>query len=364
MSQNTVRPRIGVLFGGRSAEHDVSIMSATNVLEALAPEKYEVLPIFVTRDGRWLASEFKNGIPLKPEVGAELCLFPGGKGRLLRLGQDGSAQELPKLDALFPVLHGLFGEDGSVQGLASVARVPLVGCGILGSAVALDKRATKRLLQAAGIPVASSLVIESGHVPSFRELEAALGLPAFVKPARQGSSVGVSKVETASDYEAAITNGFRHDDALLAEEFIDGREIECSVLETVDGHLFVSRPGEIVTAEHHAFYSYEAKYIDAEGAIIQVPAQLSDSVEQDMRQLADRAFRALGCDGMARIDFFLTHDDRILVNEVNTIPGFTDISMYAKAMAASGIPYPQVLDRLIEHGMQRGKRDHNEVGVA
>lgn len=360
MSQTKARPRIGVLFGGRSAEHDVSIMSATNVLAALAPEKYEVLPIFVTRDGRWLASDFKNGVPVTPDSGAELCLLPGGKGRLLRLDQDGSVQELPHLDALFPVLHGLFGEDGSVQGLTSVARVALVGCGILGSATALDKRVTKQLLYAAEIPVARSLTIQVDRVPSHSELEATLGLPAFVKPARQGSSVGVSKVETASEYEAAVTNGFRHDDTLLAEEFIDGREIECSVLETIDGDLFVSRPGEIVTAEHLGFYSYEAKYIDSEGAIIEVPAQLPESVERNMRQLADRAFRALGCDGMARVDFFVTPDFRVLVNEVNTIPGFTDISMYAKAMAVSGVPYPELLDQLIEHGLRRGMRDRNE----
>lgn len=360
MSKSKARPRIAVLFGGRSAQHDVSIMSATNVLAALAPEKYEVVPVFVTRDGRWLASDFKNGVPLKPEDGAELCLLPGGKGRLLRLGQDGSVQELPQIDALFPVLHGLFGEDGSVQGLASVARVALVGCGILGSAVALDKRFTKRLLQAAGIPVARSLTIQSDRVPPFSELEATLGLPAFVKPARQGSSVGVSKVETASDYGVALTSGFRHDDTLLGEEFIDGREIECSVLETVDGDLFVSRPGEIITAEHHRFYSYEAKYIDTEGAIIEVPAHLPETVERDMQQLADRAFRALGCDGMARVDFFVTPDFRVFVNEVNIIPGFTDISMYAKAMAISGVPYSELLDRLIEHGLRRGIRDRHE----
>jgi D-alanine-D-alanine ligase len=208
------------------------------------------------------------------------------------------------------------------------------------------------------------MTIQPNNVPTFSELDDSLGLPVFVKPARQGSSVGVSKVETSADYGAAVTNGFLHDDVLLAEESIEGREIECSVLEKVNGDLFVSRPGEIVTAEHHGFYSYEAKYIDADGATIRVPAQLPEIVGHSMRQLADRAFRALGCDGMARVDFFVTSDFRLLVNEVNTIPGFTDISMYAKAMAASGISYPEVLDRLIDHGLQRAMTDQTKAASA
>lgn len=339
-------------------------MSATNVLAALSPEKYDVLPIFITRDGRWLVSEFQNGVPSQPVSGAELCLVPGGKGRLLHIGLNGAVRELPKIDALFPVLHGLFGEDGSIQGIASVARIALVGCGILGSAVALDKRVTKQLLQAAKIPTAGSMTIRPDNVPSFPELDDALGMPVFVKPARQGSSVGVSKVETSADYGAAVANGFLHDDVLLAEEFIDGREIECSVLEKVDGDLFVSRPEEIVTAEHHGFYSYEAKYIDADGATIRVPAQLPEIVENRIRELAESAFRTLGCDGMARVDFFVTSDFRLLVNEVNTIPGFTDISMYAKAMAASGISYPEVLDGLIDHGLQRAMTEQTKATSA
>ncbi len=356
MEQNRDRLRIAILFGGRSSEHDVSVMSATNVMRALDPAKYDAIPVFVTRAGRWLLSRFGGGMLDKPERGTELTLLPGGEGRLLALPADGAPQELPRIDALFPVLHGLYGEDGSVQGLADVARVPLVGCGILGSAVALDKDIAKRLLIAAGVPVARALTIHEGQAPSFAELQEALGVPVFVKPARQGSSVGVSKVTDAAQYEAALAEGFRHDRKLLAEEFIRGREVECSVLEHPAGELFVSRPGEIAPAESHGFYSYDAKYVDADGAVVKVPADLPADVEERVRRTAAVAFRALGCDGMARVDFFVTPDMDFLVNEVNTIPGFTDISMYPKAMAASGVAYAELLDRLVAHGLARAAR--------
>jgi D-alanine-D-alanine ligase len=254
------------------------------------------------------------------------------------------------------VLHGLHGEDGAVQGLAEVARVPLVGCGILGSANALDKDIAKRLFNEAGIPAARSVTIYQDAAPAFEELEQALGLPIFIKPARQGSSVGVSKVLTKAGYDAALSEGFRHDSKLLAEEFIKGREIECAVLEAPDGSLFVSTTGEIVPAESHGFYSYDAKYIDEDGAALRVPAQMPPDVEDEIRAFAIKAFRALGCDGMARADFFLTSEGRILINELNTIPGFTDISMYSKVMGASGVSYPEVIDRLVEHGLARAGR--------
>jgi len=275
---------------------------------------------------------------------------------MIALPADGAPREFPKIDILFPVLHGLHGEDGSVQGLAEVARVPLVGCGVLGSAAALDKDIAKRLLREAGLPVARSVTIPNGVAPSFPELQSALGLPFFIKPARQGSSVGVSKVSTEADYEAAIAEGFRHDRKLLAEEFIRGREIECSVLEDVEGGLFVSRPGEIVPAQSHGFYSYDAKYIDEDGAILKVPAELPGEIEGNLREMAASAFRAVGCDAMARVDFFVTADMRLLINELNTIPGFTDISMYSKAMAASGVSYPEVIDSLVAHGLARATR--------
>ncbi|MCB1416785.1 MAG: D-alanine--D-alanine ligase [Nitratireductor sp.] len=350
------RLRIGVLFGGRSAEHDVSVLSATNVMAALDPAKYDAVPIFITREGKWLLSGYRDGLLEQPSGGTEVCLMPGGEGRMIALEADGTARELAKLDILFPVLHGLPGEDGSIQGLAETACVPLAGCGILGSATALDKDIAKRLLNEAGIPAARSVTIRQNGVPSFDAVEEALGLPVFIKPARQGSSVGVSKVTGETDYSAALEEGFKYDRVLLAEEFIEGREIECAVIEDPDGSLFVSRPGEIVPAESHGFYSYDAKYIDADGALLKVPAELPEAVEADIRDTAAEAFRAVGCDAMARVDFFLRKDMSFVVNELNTIPGFTDISMYSKAMAASGVSYPEIIDRLVAHGLARAGR--------
>ncbi|MCZ4433183.1 D-alanine--D-alanine ligase [Agrobacterium sp. SOY23] len=352
MTSSRGRLRIAVLFGGRSAEHDVSIMSATNVVGALEPSKYEAVPIFVTREGEWLLSRFEDGVLARPASGTEIALMPGGRGRMIAI-DGGKMSDGGKIDILFPVLHGIFGEDGSVQGLAEVARVPLVGCGILGSATALDKDIAKQLLRAAGLPVARAVTVQVDRTPSFDELESELGLPLFVKPARQGSSVGVRKVSGSQEFAPALAEAFKHDRKLLAEEFIRGREIECSVLEDTKGGLFVSRPGEIIPADSHGFYSYDAKYIDEDGAALKVPAELPPEVETKIRETAALAFRALGCDGMARVDFFLTEDMAFLVNEVNTIPGFTDISMYAKAMAASGVSYPDVIDRLVEHGLVR-----------
>ncbi|RFC65643.1 D-alanine--D-alanine ligase [Mesorhizobium denitrificans] len=348
--------RIGVLFGGRSAEHDVSVLSATNVMSALSPEAYDVVPIYVTREGRWLLSSFEAGVPAKPSSGTQLCLLAGGRGEVIAVSEEGISHPFPKLDILFPVLHGLHGEDGAVQGMAEVAGLPLAGCGILGSANALDKDIAKRLFNEAGIPSANSITIYLNSSPTFDELRQKLGLPVFIKPARQGSSVGVSKVSSEADYNSALAEGFRHDSKLIAEEFIQGREIECAVLEDEHGGLFVSRTGEIAPALSHGFYTYDAKYIDADGAALMVPADISNEIEDEVRALALRAFSALGCDGMARADFFLTADGRIFVNELNTIPGFTDISMYSKVMGASGVSYPEIIDRLVAHGIARAKR--------
>ncbi|MDR6816829.1 D-alanine-D-alanine ligase [Neorhizobium sp. 2083] len=332
------------------------MLSATNVMHALDPGKYDAVPVFVTREGQWLLSAFEDGALARPISGTELCFIPGGRGRALASPEHGSPYELTGIDIVFPVLHGIHGEDGAVQGLAEVAGVPLAGCGIPGSANALDKDIAKRLFIEAGVPVARSVTIHQGTLPDFGELEEALGLPLFIKPARQGSSVGVSKVSGRADYEAALSEGFRHDRKLLAEEFIRGREIECAVLEDSKGGLFVSRTGEIIPAETHGFYTYDAKYIDGDGAALKVPAELPQEVEDEIRAIAKRAFRALGCDGMARADFFVTPDMRVLVNELNTIPGFTNISMYSKVMEVSGVSYPEIIDRLVAHGLARAGR--------
>ena len=325
------RLRVALLFGGRSAEHDVSILSAGNVFRALDPSRYEVLPIAITKAGSWLLCTLQdNAFPqIVPETGPHVALLPGGGGRLIVMPQDGEAPADLSLtvDVVFPVLHGPFGEDGTVQGAAELAGVAYVGSGVLGSAAAMDKDAAKRLMRDSGLPVGGFSTFTAGESPSFAAVTAELGRPVFVKPARLGSSVGVGKAGTPDELAAAIGEAFRHDRKILVEEYVRGREIECGVLEDDDGTLLVSLPGEIVPTNRHSFYTYEAKYLDAAGAEIKVPADLPDGVAEEVRELSARAFRALGCEGMARIDFFLRDDGKVLINEVNTLPGFTAISM-------------------------------------
>ncbi|QKD02929.1 D-alanine--D-alanine ligase family protein [Mesorhizobium loti] len=352
----TEKTRVAILYGGRSAEHDVSRLSAANVLIAIDRTRYEVVPIAITRDGRWLLQKSSEaggdgaGAPVSGD-GIEVALLPGGKGRLVAVTRGG--QQPDPVDVVFPVLHGPFGEDGSVQGYAEVADVAYVGCGILASAAAMDKDAAKRLMREAGLAVARSVTLRRGEPVAFEDIAARLGLPVFVKPARQGSSFGVSKAADSAGFATAVEAAFRHDSKLLVEEFVAGREIECSVLERGDGSLTVSPPGEIIPAGKHGFYTYEAKYLDADGAVVKVPADVPAEIVSETKAMATQAFRALGCEAMARVDFFLRADGSLLVNEVNTLPGFTDISMYAKALAAIGIGYSQVIDVLIEHALAR-----------
>ncbi|MBB6412268.1 D-alanine--D-alanine ligase family protein [Mesorhizobium sangaii] len=350
----TDKTRVAILYGGRSAEHDVSRLSAANVLKAIDRTRYEIVPIAISRDGRWLlqASSVGDaaGAPVS-EDGVEVALLPGSKGRLVAVSRDGTQPD--PVDVVFPVLHGPFGEDGSVQGYAEVADVAYVGCGILASAAAMDKDVAKRLMRESGLAVARSVTVRRGEPVSFDDARASLGLPVFVKPARQGSSFGVSKAEDGASFAVAVEAAFQHDNKVLVEEFVKGREIECSVLERADGTLTVSLPGEIIPAGKHGFYTYEAKYLDADGAVVKVPADVPAAVADRAKEMARQAFQALGCEAMARVDFFLRADGSLLVNEVNTIPGFTDISMYAKALAASGIGYSQTIDVLIEHALAR-----------
>lgn len=359
----TSKRRVAVLFGGRSAEHEVSLLSASNVVKAIDTSKYEIVPIGITRSGRWLLVELEDGgLPkVVPTTGPEVSLLPGGKGRLLVIPASGAPHELPPIDVVFPVLHGLYGEDGSVQGLAEVADVAYVGCGILGSAAAMDKDIAKRLLKEAGLPVARGVTIQFGEAASFDDIARDLGTPVFIKPARQGSSVGVGKAATAEAFDAAIKEAFKHDRKLIVEEFVQAREIEFGVLEHGDGSLTVSVPGEIAPAASHGFYTYEAKYIDADGAALSIPANLPTAVAGQLQDMAGRAFRALGCEGMARVDFFVRPDMSMVVNEVNTIPGFTNISMYPKALGATGIPYPELVDRLIQHAIDRAERQTSSL---
>jgi D-alanine-D-alanine ligase len=350
--------RVALLFGGRSAEHDVSLMSAANVFRALDPARYEVVPIAVARSGAWMLCRLVEGrFPTEvPADGPLITLMPGGGGRLVAAFIDAVGELPAPVDVIFPVLHGPFGEDGSVQGLAELAGVPYVGANVFASAAAMDKDAAKRLLRDAGLPVVRFRAVTEAEAPSFAELVAELGRPLFVKPARLGSSVGVGKVDNAEELAAALREAFRHDRKVLVEECMRGREVECGVMEDADGTLTTSLPGEIVPTNRYAFYTYEAKYLDEDGAVLKVPADLPKEVVKRVQDMSVRAFRALGCEAMARVDFFLRPDMSVVVNEVNTIPGFTNISMYPLAFKASGVSYPDLVDRLIRHALARGNR--------
>jgi D-alanine-D-alanine ligase len=351
------RLRVALLFGGRSAEHDVSVLSAGNVFRALDPARYDIVPIGIARSGTWLLCSVQGGkFPTAvPESGPRVALIPGGLGRLAILPEtEGAAPDLSRAaDIVFPILHGPFGEDGTVQGLAEIAGVPYVGSGVLGSAAAMDKDVAKRLMRDSGLPIARFRSFSHGDVPNYDAVVAELGSPVFVKPARLGSSVGISKAGTREEFAEAIAEAFRHDRKILVEEFVRGREIECGVLEGEDGSLTASLPGEIVPSDRHGFYTYEAKYLDEHGAAVKVPADLSRELSDQVRKLSIAAFRALGCEGLARIDFFLREDGKLVVNEINTLPGFTNVSMYPKVFEAMGVSYSELVDRLIRHGLAR-----------
>jgi D-alanine-D-alanine ligase len=361
------RLRVALLFGGRSAEHDVSVMSAANVFRALDPARYETVPIGITRSGTWLLCSVQGGkFPTAiAEAGSRVSLIPGGSGRLAILPEtDGAPPDLARaVDVLFPVLHGPFGEDGTVQGLAEIAGVAYVGSGVLGSAAAMDKDVAKRLMRDGGLPIARFLSFSHGERPSFAAVASQLGRPVFVKPARLGSSVGISKAATREEFDQAVAEAFRHDRKILVEEFVRGREIECGVLESEDGSVIASLPGEIVPSNRHGFYTYEAKYLDEQGATVKVPADLKRDVGDKVRKLSIEAFRALGCEGLARVDFFLREDGKLMVNEVNTLPGFTNISMYPKVFEAMGVGYPELVDRLIRHALKRAASGPERAGA-
>lgn len=352
--------RVGVLFGGRSAEHEVSLQSARNVIAALDPEKYDLVLIGIDKSGHWHLNEASTFLldgedPLRVRLQAgkrEVLPLPWNDSTQLR-PLEGGQPSVP-IDVVFPVLHGPMGEDGTVQGLLRLAGIPFVGAGVCGSAVAMDKDVAKRLLREAEVNVARAHVIRRGQTPDLEAIADELGLPLFVKPANLGSSVGVHKIEESDKLEAAVKDAFRYDRKILIEEFIPGRELECSVLEDLEpgSPPLVSLPGEIVL--HDEFYSYRAKYVDENGAVLVMPAELDVATTQALQEVARKAFLALQCEGMARVDCFLTRQGRIYVNEINTIPGFTRISMYPKLWEISGIPVRELVDRLIQLALARG----------
>lgn len=353
--------RVGIIFGGKSAEHEVSLQSAKNVVDALDTEKYEVTLIGIDRSGRWLLpnqSRFlldENNpklVKLNEENAQKVVLAPEGGGELRSLSD---SQLHASVDVVFPLLHGPFGEDGTVQGLLKLANVPFVGSGVLGSALGMDKDVMKRFLQGAGVPVAKFLTFRNGDAPEFENVKETLGMPVFVKPANLGSSVGVSKVRDQEEFETAVAYAFRYDTKILIEEMIAGREIECGVLG--NQNPVASVVGEVLS--NHEFYSYEAKYTDENGAMLKMPADISEKTRKNVQELSVKVFQSLECEGLGRIDFFLKENGEIFVNEINTMPGFTNASMYPRLWEASGVSYGDLIDRLIQLAIERFERERN-----
>ncbi len=336
--------RVGILFGGKSVEHEVSVQSARNVYEAIDKSKFDVVLIGIDKAGRWHTADMAR---LQAATSPTAALEAGASGAALVFVPG----ESPKYDVAIPLLHGTYGEDGTVQGLLKLANIPFVGAGVLGSAVGMDKDVAKRLLRDAGIPVARFVTLNrrTAAATAFEPLAERFGAPFFVKPANSGSSVGVGKVGNAAEWAGARAEALRYDGKLLVEEFIRGREVEVAVLGNDDPQASVV--GEVVP--RHDFYSYEAKYLDDNGAQLRIPAALSPEVADQVRSLAVKAFLALECSGMARVDFFVTDQGGIFVNEINTIPGFTKISMYPKLWEATGLPYGKLIERLIALALER-----------
>lgn len=355
--------RVGILFGGRSGEHEISLLSAKSVIEAIDKHKYEVILIGINKAGEWFLHEDLDRALIHSD-NAELIRLHGAKENVTLVARSvgnplvnlSSSHPLDKaLDVIFPVLHGTYGEDGTVQGLLKLANIPFVGAGVLGSAVAMDKDVMKRLLRDAGIPIAKFLTLTPKALKTlnFEEVKQKLGLPLFIKPANLGSSIGISKVKLKEDFFEKVAEAFQYDRKILIEEFIPGREIECSVLGNEDPRA--SLPGELIP--QHEFYSYEAKYLDSNGALFEIPARLTEKEIQNIQTLAIKAYQVLCCEGMARVDMFLQEDGRIVLNEINTIPGFTKISMYPKMWEASGLLYPDLIDQLIDLAIERFQKE-------
>lgn len=366
--------RVGVLFGGKSAEHEVALQSAKNIVEAIDPEQFEVVLIGIDKQGQWhlqksaqflLHAADPRMIALNASSASEpLAVVPGTPHTRSLAASEASAAMAP-VDVIFPVLHGPFGEDGTVQGLLKLMNLPFVGAGVLGSAVGMDKDVMKRLLRDASIPIARFRVFSRATRDAIEAAAIAdeLGLPCFVKPANLGSSVGITRVTSVAEFDAAVDTAFRFDSKIVIEENIEGREIECSVLG--NDEPIASLPGEIITADaHQHFYSYEAKYLDEHGAALEIPANLPEHLIETIQQTSIAAFQALCCEGMARVDCFVTADERVVINEINTIPGFTRISMYPKLWEASGLSCRELITRLIHLAIERHEREQQLASSA
>ena len=361
------KPRVVVLFGGRSTEHGISCVTGGSVLAAIDTEQYDVVPVGIATDGRWvLETGDLERLKIKdrqvPSVDATLppvTLAQTADGAELVVHETTGPRSLGIVDVVFPLLHGPWGEDGTLQGQLEMSGVRYVGAGVLASAVSMDKGYMKVALAAAGIPVMPSIVVTAREwardVAGCRSRSAELGYPLFVKPARGGSSIGISKVHEPSELDAAIEAAMVHDPRVLVEGFAGGvREIECGVLQGPDGSPETSLPAEIRIGGDHEFYDFEAKYLPGEHTEIDCPAKVEDALLGRMQELAARTFEAVGCEGLARVDFFVFPDGSLVVNELNTMPGFTPTSMYPQMWAASGLDYPELVDRLLQLALARG----------
>lgn len=364
----TKKIRVAVLYGGKSGEHEVSLRSGAFIIENLDRTRYEVIPVSVDKTGRWQWNDLKlieesrtKTLPIFQNA-PEMRLSPqnDGKASLEPIKNGGTGMK--DIDVFFPIMHGPLCEDGAVQGLLELADVAYVGAGVLGSAVGMDKDVAKRLASAAGVPVAPYITVlkeifDDDQSESMLRAREHLKLPVFVKPCNMGSSVGIHKVKSWDDLETALRDAFQYDVKVLVEQGVNAREIELAALEEKQGRPFITVPCEIITSSKHDFYSYEAKYLDDDGARFEIPAKLEKSQEIRVQQLAADTFLALECSGLARIDFFLDRDSgKFYFNEINTMPGFTSISMYPKLMEASGIKPQELLTRLVESALKRHER--------
>jgi D-alanine-D-alanine ligase len=366
------KPRVAVVFGGRSSEHAISCVTAGSVLQAIDRERYDVVPIGIAQDGRWV---LESGDPERLRIeGADQLPSVDAERAPVALARTDSSTDLTvhepaqpprtlgEVDVVFPLLHGPWGEDGTIQGMLEMAGVRYVGAGVLASAVSMDKAYMKVVLTAAGLPVMPSVTVSAEQwrrdADEVRGRVETLGYPLFVKPARGGSSIGISKVHDASELAGAITGALEHDPKVLVEVSAEGaREIECGVLQAPAGagatEVESSVPAEIRITGEHEFYDFEAKYLPEEATELDVPAKLPDDVTDEIRSLSARAFEAVGCEGLARVDFFLMPNGSLVVNEINTMPGFTPLSMFPRMWAATGLDYGQLVDRLIQLALAR-----------
>ena len=362
------KPRVAIVFGGRSSEHAISCVTAGSVLDAIDRTAYDVVPIGIAPDGRWVL-ESGDTERLRIKGPGELPAVDGDRAAVTLLRESGTTDlvvheasrpphTLGEVDVVFPLLHGPWGEDGTIQGMFEMAGVRYVGAGVLASALGMDKAYAKIVLRDAGLPVLPSVTVTAREwyrdPDGVRHRVADLGYPLFVKPSRAGSSMGISKVHDASELDAAIEEAHRHDPRALVEQAaIGAREVECGVLEALDGTPETSVPAEVKVGGGHEFYDFAAKYLPEEHTELDVPADLPDETAAEVREMAARAFTALGCEGLARVDFFVMPDGSLVLNEINTMPGFTPTSMYPLMWAATGVDYPALVDRLIQLALRR-----------